>query len=1323
MSKRVLLILLPLAIAFSAIAGVYFSLKPKMQSWLLSQINRISSEKLPVQVEIQNVDWTLLFPEIQLQGIRISKKNFDLPPVEAERISASLDLLAMLGGRLAISSLLIEKPKAVIDLDEYLKSDDSKAEELPLKSFFELIKGVPLSRLGLRESEISLYSKKFKTKIYLGASDLLVIKGTDRLSLQFDFSDSVLEYDSSGQVPFRLQGEAALNPNTLDVYNLKLGVMNSLLTAKGSLVDLPKLMTDPKGTLEFEIFSELESVVQTSRNLFELPSILGKINSSGRMELKGGGKIDAGFKFSGQQLKVNQFDIGNLQFQGKMENDRLVIPSVELTNEAGLADIKDLEIDFSRSGPEKNITLKANLTSEQIDLHELLARLGIGDLPLEIFIGANFQCQGPVYPETQLGCVGKAKGEQLEVRTGEGVGNTIVQIDEFEADGDFSISNQEIKYKAALKVAEDRGASDGVINYKSGFKINYSSPLFHFKNIRRLAGLKIEGASEVLGSTQGDSHAATFTMKLKTQDLFFENFFLGAPSGNLSYQKGFLLFQNVEAHFPQTDYKLDLDIDLGKKRLQTAGQISKFEVNELMSILQRIFQFPFAVGGTGTATFKVEGPFELGKLSYDLNASIARGDVIGETFDKLEVDLHSDAGEMKIQKALIVKNKHEIKASGISHPNGDIDILVEGKGLPIEQSENISKLGTQISGILDVQTKLKGFILKPDIQIQGQLNQLVIEEQEFAESTFDLEFDRQSVLGKTNLFGGQLQGQFQFPLTENAPFQLSLIAKDWNYTTLFTLVGGGSLLSEYRASLTGNLKLASDRGGPWMASGTGKIDSLLLQRGSLSLRNPQPMEISMTNGIASLTNFKIQGDQTYFEVKGRRISHEELNLRIEGQAQLRLFQIFVPFLEELAGEATIAADVSGPLLKPEVLGNANVRNAFAKLKGFPHPFEKTQADVQFSQSKILINAFRGTLAGGTFDGDGSVIIAGPQNLPTSVKARLQNVNLNVPDRVRTTGDADLVFSGTWFPFKLSGTYYVRGGFVDKELADEVSGNNLKQSSYLPKMILRSAFEPVILDINIILEEPLQIKNSMVDGTVSGNVIVRGAPANPILGGQLVAGKSTKAIFRDKIFEVQSATVRFTSEDEINPEIYLTARSRITEYDINMVIQGRAKDPVVRLSSVPPLSDQDIISLIALGVTSQSLERQVQAGNEAKDKAVQAIAASAFTQIGLIKQIQKSTGVEIQVSSTYDDTRNVSVQRVTLSKKLSDKVRAAATQTSGSLSSQEYTLHYNFTESLSAVGRFEDRKYNTNNNSGGITTTNNEDQSILGIDLELKKEFK
>ena len=156
-----------------------------------------------------------------------------------------------------------------------------------------------------------------------------------------------------------------------------------------------------------------------------------------------------------------------------------------------------------------------------------------------------------------------------------------------------------------------------------------------------------------------------------------------------------------------------------------------------------------------------------------------------------------------------------------------------------------------------------------------------------------------------------------------------------------------------------------------------------------------------------------------------------------------------------------------------------------------------------------------------------------------------------------------------------------------------------------------------------------------------------------------------------------------------------------------------------MSSGTPLSDQDIVSLIALGVTSQkSADNSVD--NKSQDSSFKGAAAGALTQVPQIKKITKTVGVEIQVTNTYDDTK-ANVQRITISKKISDKVKASATRVSGGKSADEYTLQYNFTNSVSAIGRYEDRR--PTENTQNLENANRDSQSIFGLDLEFKREFK
>jgi translocation and assembly module TamB len=1311
--------------------GIYSLVKPKIQQWLIGQVDRLSKEQLPIDLKIESLNWSLFFPGIELNGISISPKAGDktelrnLPPIKIEKISASLDFLQAFTGRLGISTLILDEVSVSVDLDPFLESQ-GPAQSLPTKVLFNWLKKIPISQLGFKSAHINLQSKKLKTAFALKNFDGLLMNRQDRLVVQIDINDSNVQFtgENTEPIPFRLQLEAIVYPKNLDVSSLKIGILNSLISVNGNFSNLPELPIHPEAQLDYEISSDFSQLSLALKTLMKFPNMSGTAKASGKVSINGLKDIEGGFKLFSQKVIVDQFTIGDIQTSGTYKDSQLELPTFSVTNDAGMVDATDVVSNITVGENGLKADVRGNVKTSQIDINELLIRLGVGDIPVEGFASGQLKCLGNVWPTTEVNCQGDVKAEQIEVRTGEKYDDILLSVDELSATGTATVTQHQVSYRADLIAPLSKGTSDGVITYMNGYKINYSSPDFQFKDVRRLAGLKIEGHTEVSGSTEGNTKAATFGLEMNAKDVFFENFKLGDASTRLSYQKGYLKFADMKGSLGTTKYNVDLTVDLNRKRLNAKGNLPFFDIPEFLTVFERQFTLPIQILGTGNASLEVEGPFALGKLSYNLVTNLNQGSAGGETFDQGQFHFISESGEMKIQNAVLKKTGSDVRMTGLSHPDGTVQLEIEGNRLPLENSENVTKIGSQISGLLDIKMQLTGYVLSPDTKATGRISSLAIEEQEFPASVFDVAITKQNMIGTVDLFGKQLRSKFQFPFTDNGPFQLSLKSKDWNYTTLASLIGAGSLLNDYTAALTGDLELQSDQGGLWSSTGSGTIQKLLLQRGTMQLKNTEPMELKMSNGSISLNRFHLEGDKTFVDIQGKGFSKNELRVKILGQANLRLFQIFLPFLEELAGQAQAEMDISGPLLKPNILGTANIRNGFVKIKGFPHPFEKMSSGIQFSQSRILVETLSGNIAGGTFKGDGSVLIQGPRDFPTSIKARLSDVNFNVPENMRTSGNAEVTLTGNWFPFTLSGTYRVQETLVTKEFTDDGDGSSsLKQSTYLPKMILQNAFEPLLLDLNVILEKPAVVKNSLMDGKVSGSIQVRGVPSRPVLTGRLNSEVGTKLITRDKVFDVQSANIQFTGSEEINPDIYVSARTRITEYDISLLAQGTAKNPQIRMTSVPPLAEQDISSLIAFGVTTQALDRQ----NEARSRAAKdtasfgATAAAVLLQQKEVKKFTNATGLDVQVSSSYDDTKSVSVQRYTVSRKISDKVRASATQVTGSKSAVEYTLQYRFTNNVSAIARYEDRK--ASDNTQAYDGSSNQSQSILGLDLEYMKEFK
>jgi translocation and assembly module TamB len=102
-----------------------------------------------------------------------------------------------------------------------------------------------------------------------------------------------------------------------------------------------------------------------------------------------------------------------------------------------------------------------------------------------------------------------------------------------------------------------------------------------------------------------------------------------------------------------------------------------------------------------------------------------------------------------------------------------------------------------------------------------------------------------------------------------------------------------------------------------------------------------------------------------------------------------------------------------------------------------------------------------------------------------------------------------------------------------------------------------------------------------------------------------------------------------------------------------------------------------------------------------------------------KQLE-ATGFNLSVTSQYDSTRNISVPKITLSRKMTDKVKLSGSRQVGDVTGYDVKLEYLLNPNWTAVGSFENKSLYDNNT---LQNTPQESESIFGLDLEFKREFK
>jgi translocation and assembly module TamB len=1324
--KRIWLILLPLIVSFSLVAAIYFSIKPTIRSWAQVKLEQILSQELGFDVQIKTLNFSLLWPKIWIEDLAISVgpqshsfKESGVEKLEAEELSAHLDPFSILLGRFSFASFEARGLKTTFQVDPWLESSSKEKMALPVAQLFQWLKKIPISQVGALDSSVIFNSQKLKSSYVLSQTQLLLSNRKTSLDLELRVQDGSYRSASEQELPFKIESSMTLTPRFLELKILDIESLKSRIRSSGQWTNITHLLSSPEGRMRLEANLDMDSLAPA---LFPADfKFSPKGNYSLESDLVFTNKNFEGSKarIYTQKAFVGPFYVGDLDAQIQFKNSGLTIPSIKLTSPAGLIDISDLNINFQ---PEPNLKGLA-LNTQFLDLNQLVQQLGVGDIPVEAFASGTVECSGPLKP-LQVECLSDLSLDEFEVRSGSGKkAGRIISVENLNSKARAKIDSRQIDIESDLTISQSIGSAKGKIEFKNGFHFEYQSPNLRFLDLRSLAELDLEGEVAVIGSTSGDSKSAEFSMDLKGKSAVLENFVLGDLDTRLSYRKGQLEFKSINTVIQDSQIKGEFGVDLTKTPTRISGDFfsEKLRLKDLFFAIERVIKIPIAADGFGQAVVRFSGPARLSELDSEISAEFSQGLLGNEDFNRFNLAATSSAGKLSFQKAELIKGRGRIEASGGISKTGALDIQLKGRQLQLEESTNISSLNENLSGLVQFDSKILGPINSPRLEIELLLSQLRAGERDFRDSRADLRFSQSTISGQIDLFGSELKTEFNWPLIDSESFSIRSKAQDWKYTTLFALLGGGELLTEYDSAFSGDLNLSSVRGGILKSTGSGEITKLTLSRGSLGLQNLGTMKIKVQDGAATLSNFKLTGPNILIELKGEQFSSENLDLAIEGNTDLRILQIFVPFFEDLAGVSSLKVQTSGTLFKPEVLGHATIRDAYAKLTQFPHPFEKVEADVQFSRSRILIPRLRGFVAGGALSAQGELEIKGPRQLPITVSAVLDNPQLNVPDRFRTQGRAELNLSGRWFPYTLSGTYRINGGLIDSEFVSAGSSQALRQSSYLPQVILQSAFEPINLDLVALIERPLAIKNSLIVGNVTGQMQIKGTPSSPVLGGNIEIEKGSKLFFRETPFDIDSGQVQFKNTKQIDPQLYLAARTRKNDFDVSLLVQGTATNPLLRLSSLPPLSETDIVSLLALGITSQGLERRIESA-EQETNTLNTLGTAIIANNPLTKSLQQQLGVNLQFSSQYDDTKNIAVQKITVSRQLTQRIQASASRLRGQQNSTEVKLQYQINPNVSAVGSWEARE--PNEVTGDVSETQRTTEgSIFGLDLEFRREFK
>ncbi|HLJ79551.1 MAG TPA: translocation/assembly module TamB domain-containing protein, partial [Acidobacteriaceae bacterium] len=583
----------------------------------------------------------------------------------------------------------------------------------------------------------------------------------------------------------------------------------------------------------------------------------------------------------------------------------------------------------------------------------------------------------------------------------------------------------------------------------------------------------------------------------------------------------------------------------------------------------------------------------IGDLSGSGHITATGGAIEGEAYRSLTTDLGFKRKEVSVSNLLFALDGGHITGSGTyDFANQNVQFRMEGSGFELAHIRRIQNDHYPITGTVIFEAHGSGPVKTPSLEANLHLRNLTLAK----ESTGSVDAEAHTagralqlhVAAHLNGSSIDLAGDTQ--LTGDYETRAKLSISKFNIDPLlrtFSVSGiRGSSSIDADVSVMGPLKKLKE------LNGDARVSQLAVTLEDVPLHSEGPLHASLSSGTLRLDPLRIVGPDTDLNAQGTIALFDQprtMRVNANGSVNMALAQsLDTDIISSGHVDFTVAAE--GTTENPDLTGNVKFTNVNVALEDYTNGVSRMNGDLTFNQNRLVFQNVTAYSGGGLIKIGGFVTYH--SGLYADLTATARGVRIRYPEGVTSTADADIRFQGTQASMLLSGRVTLTAFAVNQDVdfasvASSSGGVSLPPNPNSPANRVR-------LDVRITSAPSLDFQNSFA--RLAGNVelVVRGTLEQPTVLGRVTITEGS-ATFNGEKFQLQHGEIYFSNPVHIQPVLDVTATTTVEDYNITIALQGTTNKLNPTFRSEPPLSEQDIFSLLAMGRTQE--EQQIYSTEE------------------------------------------------------------------------------------------------------------------------------
>ncbi len=496
--------------------------------------------------------------------------------------------------------------------------------------------------------------------------------------------------------------------------------------------------------------------------------------------------------------------------------------------------------------------------------------------------------------------------------------------------------------------------------------------------------------------------------------------------------------------------------------------------------------------------------------------------------------------------------------------DGDIESAIKLFNLPLQK----------ISGKIDGNVSIDGTVKNPRGKIAGQITQAVMDGYSVEPADIDIQLEDGVIkVNKLmlNVDQGVLAAQGTYAL--DGPVNLQVGSRNFSSRILLDVLGRSDIPLDTRIDSAANI------------TGTSYLPQADI---SLQLNGGTMNGISFTNvfGLANIRDNIIHINQAYISrepykasaygsipvkaLTGNRDSQESMDVTFRlDNAGLDILTFLTPLVKSASGAINGSIDVTGTLAAPRMKGSITTHDGMIQFRDLKDPLQGLDGTLTLDGSKLTLSA------NGTMDKKKS---KKQGNFTLQADATWDGWQLNGYEGTLVLNK--LGIDNTYFKGPLSGKLSLSKEGDLPKLAGIVQIDNATVN--VPLLLTMSdSSTDMAMDLTVALGDKVRLYNpALYDVIVKGSANFRGTLAHPQTSGRYEAVKGTIR-YLDTRFVLSKGEADFSQLDTLMPYLDIEGHSRVGQYNIMLTVKGPVENMHMLLRSQPPLSRQQIVSLITL----------------------------------------------------------------------------------------------------------------------------------------------